>query len=54
MPAEVFAGMSLSHLGTQVHIAVCEDIVIMELLLRMYCLHTIDIAGASFSNVRMV
>ena len=54
MPAEVFAGMSLSQLGTPVHITVCQDTVIMELLIRMYCLYTKDITGARFSNVRTV
>ena len=47
MPAEVFAGMSYSQLGTPVHIAVCQDIVIMELLLRMYCLYTMYITGVN-------
>ena len=52
MPAEVFAGQSLSQLGAPVHITVCQDTVMMELLLHMYCLYTIDITGARFSNVR--
>ena len=52
MPAEVFAGTSYSQLRTQVHSTVCQDTVIMELLLRVYCLNTIDITGTRFSNVR--
>ena len=52
MPAEVFVGSSYSQLRTRVHSTVCQETVIMELLLRVYCFYTIDITGARFSNVR--